>query len=283
MSKKKLTVEKQSAYGAKLALTAGSLSSLYLLPIAAQGTVIMGSGSIGLNFNTSQGNDHIYWDVDSNGSNDFALMRGKGAGWTANNPVGGRRMFLTSNGLNGRGVVIKSVAGQPNSPYATVNGAANTQQPQRWLGAMATLQHSMMVGPTLANGLLWGWHQSTAGRPVYRTLLVKNTNNTAAVIGAGAPNRMQGFHAGDNLFGFRFMQDSNELYGWGILNLSLGGGGNGASATITEWAYESTPNAEIHVIPEPSVASLALIGLGAGGVRTWRARKNARAEAAPSA
>jgi hypothetical protein len=93
-----------------------------------------------------------------------------------------------------------------------------------------------------------------------------------------------GFAPGDNFFGFRFLSGGNLLYGVGVINFDLTNG----IVTIDRWAYNDTPGGFVHVeaiggntVPEPSTASLALLGLGAGGVRAWRSRKKAKlAEAA---
>lgn len=278
MSNKKQGDEKWAGYGAKLALTAGSISSLYLLPIAAQGTVIHRTGNISLNLNTAAGGAHAYWDVDGNSTTatgaEFALLRGDEAGNAA-----GRRLFITSNnGLNGRGFVREA---SENTVFGgnTVQlpAGANGFYPLRSVGRMAALPSGFVVGPSLAAGFVWGKGQYTvANLPLYRGLLVKNVNNTGAAINGYAA--LGGFQAGNNIFGFRFKSGLDTLYGWGILNLSLGGDGQGASATITEWTYDTAPSGGGVQVPEPSTPSLALIGLGAAGVRMWRTRKKLQAE-----
>ena len=89
--------------------------------------------------------------------------------------------------------------------------------------------------------------------------------------GAGAQigYDMIGFGAGQNGYiGFRFNTPGGLEYGWATINIDPAT----QRVTISEWAYNNTPNAPVQV-PEPSTAALTLLGLGAAGVRAWRARK----------
>jgi hypothetical protein len=71
---------------------------------------------------------------------------------------------------------------------------------------------------------------------------------------------------------------NNPHFAW--LRLRLRNDANGApdQLTLVDWAYESTPNAPIHVgsIPEPG--SLALLAAGAMGVAAFRRRRNGEGE-----
>src|SRR5690606_3871773 len=86
-----------------------------------------------------------------------------------------------------------------------------------------------------------------------------------------------GFNVGDNFFGFRFVDSGNALhYGFATINFDTVGG----IVTIKDWAYETVADTAIHVgplqaVPEPGSISLMLLGLGAGGLGAWRARKKA--------
>ena len=69
----------------------------------------------------------------------------------------------------------------------------------------------------------------------------------------------------DGYLGIRFYIGANRHYGWIRLDLD-NGFPNQARGFLTEWAYNSTPNAPLAagVVPEPS--PLALAALGAGGL-----------------
>ncbi len=129
------------------------------------------------------------------------------------------------------------------------------------------------VGPSLAAGYNFG------GRANDRSML--------STIGANpkiTPNP-KNFASGVNgFFGFRFTDagGTNQFYGWAELNLDTASPG---TVTINRWAYNDVAGQSINVgqtsnvnpVPEPGTLSLTLLGLGAGGVRTWRRRKLASA------
>jgi hypothetical protein len=229
--------------GEKLTLATGSLSSLCLLPLTAQAGVIQVTGSpVSLALSAATGTI-AQWDVDGAGGSDFRLRRSATA-----------TIHFASDGSNGRGLIAPS----------------NTDNVQ-------ALPVSFSVGPTLAN-YVWGSGLASSGY-AYRNAMQTNTGNP--VIGY---DFNVGFNPGDNFFGFRFLSAGDLLYGVGVINFDLTNG----VVTIDRWAYNDTPDGYVHVeaitgnaVPEPSTASLALLGLGAGGVRAWRSRRKARlAEAA---
>ena len=148
-----------------------------------------------------------------------------------------------------------------------------------WVGpftdstAAQSLRKSFSVGPTLAT-YTWG---SSGGR--FRTMMSESSGYyyLASSYGFGT---QYGFKAGDNYAGFRFLSGAGTLYGWALINFDLTGG----IVTIKEWAYNDPADTPIHIadtinaIPEPSTLALTLLGLGAAGLRAWRARKQAQAE-----
>lgn len=87
--------------------------------------------------------------------------------------------------------------------------------------------------------------------------------------------------------------DGREHFGW--IHLSLPATvGFGSTITVIDWAYCEEPDTGIAAgqtegicgtsVPEPSVPSLLLLGLGAAGVAGWRRRRAAaRAQFAPAA
>jgi peptidoglycan hydrolase-like protein with peptidoglycan-binding domain len=152
-----------------------------------------------------------------------------------------RSIFLNSSGLNGRGLVAPS-------------GGTDVQ----------ALLSGFGVGPTLAN-YAWG-----SGSYAYRNAL--SSYNSSISVGYNfAPN---GFaDAVDGFFGFRFDKAGQLHYGWAVINVDTAA----RTVTIDRWAYESQANTGI-AVPEPATSSLVLLGLGALGVRGWRARRRAERE-----
>ena len=100
-----------------------------------------------------------------------------------------------------------------------------------------------------------------------------NTTITTVVAGSGF-----GGAAGLVNVGFAFTSGANTHYGWATLNL---GAGNDNRLTVLEWTYEDTPDTPVHVgtraaaVPEPAstLPAIAMLALGAAGVRAWRRQK----------
>ena len=234
----------------KAAMTAGSLSALALAPAAANAAVVnVNVSPVSLPM-TAADMATATWDVDAADGDDFQLWKGGGKIFMAS-------MTLTASSLlNGRGFV-----GPADYGFDDVQA----------------LQRSFSVGPTLASSYNWGI-APTAGR---------NAMNTYGTLFPGGPTYFigydfyDGFGIGDNFIGFRFEDGNDALhYGWANINFDTTNG----VVTITNWAYESTPDTAIHipnpaVIPLPGAHALGLLGLGAAGLMRWRQRRKEQATA----
>lgn len=73
----------------------------------------------------------------------------------------------------------------------------------------------------------------------------------------------------DGYIAFTFESNLGDHYGW----VRATGNADGSEISLTEYAYETTPNTSILVVPE--VSSLAMLALGAGGLSFYRRRKAA--------
>jgi hypothetical protein len=152
--------------------------------------------------------------------------------------------------------------GSVNATFAPLNGRGFVG-PGLNSDDVQALPLGFNVGPTLA-AYAWG----VSG---YRYRNAMYNAGGGAQIGYD----MVGFAAGqDGYIGFRFNALNGLEYGWATINIDP----TTQRVTIRDWAYNDTPNAPVQV-PEPSTAALTLLGLGAAGVRAWRARKKPAAGA----
>ena len=101
---------------------------------------------------------------------------------------------------------------------------------------------------------------------------VRQRFRTAACLKPGIARAYGPFAGLDGYLGIRFYIGSDLHYGWIRLNLNNGYPAQ-AIGFITEWAYNSVPNAPLAagVVPEPS--TLALVALGAACI--WKFRTTA--------
>ncbi|MCG8428673.1 MAG: hypothetical protein MI754_15065 [Chromatiales bacterium] len=256
-----------------------SISALYLLPTVSAEAAVTNGGAIGYNL----GGTPVFWDVDSDGSNDFRLhgfqstyttgtvtsMYGgafldSGTGFSPlrdeqKKPV---KAFPAPNPLNGRGMVQAS----PERPG----------RPQK-------LSDGFMVGPSLASGYSWG-----ASGLQYR-VVVYSTSGSGDV---GNDMQNGGFvGGGSEYFGFRFESNGQTHYGWAEIDINASTAPFGF--TITRWAYEDTPDTPIAVgavaptapssqpvsvpVGGAPMIGLTMLGLGAAGLRELRRRRKSKA------
>lgn len=243
-----------SIYTDKLSRNATVLSTLYLLPVAAQAGVVHVTSPLSISIDDARAFDYqpVDWDVDGNSVADFKLeafrdifYTGGGGGsslyssYGLSIPVG--RLELNSNGLGGQGMV--QTAGTTFS------------------GDISPLANGDTVGPTLDAAFQWG--------PSTNRLMMSSSSYFGFAAGS--------LFGDGNLIGFSFLGDANQtLYGWAQISLDE----FALTMTIDQWAFEDS-GASINVgqVPLPPTFLLMLSGLalGAGGV--LRGRK-ARSELA---
>ena len=178
------------------------------------------------------------WDVDGSGGTTFKL---NGVSSKFNSEA-----RLNSDGVRGRGLVQKT---------------------NQFGSEFQNLALNVVIGPSLGAGYRFGG-AGFHSRWVAQSGIVAST---AKGFSDGVPGYI----------GFQFTDagGSNLYYGWAEITIDA----SNTAYTINEWAYNSTAGGSILVgetgvsaVPEPSALSLALIGLGAGGVLAWRRRKQAQ-------
>jgi hypothetical protein len=138
------------------------------------------------------------------------------------------------------------------------------------------LPTSVNIGPVL-DGHQWG---SSNFR--YRDVIFSYVYNSAAGVGV---NDFVNAVEGTNYIGFRFDSGAGRQYGWAQFDIDLTPGA--FSVTIAQWTYSDTPGEYVHIgtvgnavasISEPGTTilpAIALLGMGAMGVRRWREQRKA--------
>jgi hypothetical protein len=233
-------------YGEKIALAAGTLPALAMLPTGAEATIIYHSGSISSPATTGS----VTWDVDGAGGGDFRLQNSASYA------------FLGSNGLNGRGLVQEDAAGHS------------------W--TFMRLPNSEVIGPALAAGYRFSPPELT-GRYVIRSSLV---GGSARHFSGGVPGYFgfRFNSSGNTLYGWAELTilspSANQftINRWAYNDTPNGTICVGQTSGID--CANGSGGGSGNPVPEPSTLSLTLLGMGAGGVRAWRKRKAAQALAA---
>ncbi len=188
----------------------------------------------------------VPWNVDGAGNAEFELRHAFHSSYGAGRTFYDDSVHIASNGpLNGRGFVA----------YSTGSIAAG-------------LPRSNRVGPTLAPGLTFG---STGAS--HQIVHVGDDNYGHGPF-TNAPG--QGFFGVQpgKYIGFAFDPGDGLHYGWAKAEFVADA--YDSALTIREWAYETKPGTAIHVgsVPVPAVApGLALLAMGAAGIRSWRMRR----------
>lgn len=215
-------------------VTIGVAASV-LAPAAADSAVMTNRAALAVSFSDPE--TSVGWDVDGDGMDEFRLTI-----VTTDIIVGSEnrvqeRILLTSSGLKGFGFL-----------------GTDTAEP-----GIKALNPGDRVGPTLATG--------TWGIPNDPTRFLAGHTVTFSEPAFGTSWLAQ--RGGDQLIGFRFNGRSGLQYGWAIINVNLDGGDT--RVTIEQWSYETNADTAVIASEPPLVApSLALLGLGAAGVRRWR-------------
>ena len=262
--------KRKLSFAQKLTTTAGSISALSLLSGTAGAAVVQVTGSpVTLSMAAAPG-ARVTWDVDGVGGAEFELWR-QGSSTSSDAAA-----MVTATGA------IQLGSGTSSAP---MNGRGLVGPTGSQTDNVQALNNGFNVGPTLANGLVWGWNSS--GGYSYRNIMqASSTSSAGGGPQPGGPDYWIGydfnfdFNIGENVFGFRFDVAGSMHYGFAVVDLDTANG----IVTIDRWAYETVADTAIEVqdissaaVPEPS--SLTLLALGAGGLATMRARQRKRLQA----
>ncbi len=238
------------SYTEKLSLGTVTLSTLYMLPMAAQAAVVSVTTPSSIFIDDARFSNYapIDWDVDGNSVVDFRLEAFRTIAYSS------------SSGTSGGGYGL-------SRPYGSItlgsNGALGGQGMLQGAGAgasdIANLSLGATVGSTPDAALQWG-------APVNRALMLSSDYSgfaTTSLYGAG------------NLIGFRFLGDAGQtLYGWAEISVDE----LALSVTIEQWAYEDSGSSiRVGEVPLPPafLTMLSGLALGAGGLLRGRRKKQA--------
>ncbi len=227
------------SYADKLALMAGSVSAVSLLPVAAAQAAIMHTSGSPVNVTLPSGNgfNSSDWDIDGDGNSDFFLG--------ASNSTGGSYGYygFALMGLIGSGG--NNIAGQFGNPLVA-NSSVRVGSSLAFQGTGFIF--SNIVGSSSTYAVLGNWNSFTPANGAFFGFRFANANLGNAI-----------------------------NYGWARAIFDLTGAR--PSFTIAEWAYEDdgssihvpdTSSAE--AVPTPSLA-LGILSMGAASIRRWRKQK----------
>lgn len=272
----------QQSFGSRLLALAATVPALGTATAADAALVTIDDRPVG----QSLAGDGATWDVDGDGHPEFIF---RGSYTIQTTPL----TYGVAGGRRNRALI-----------YGTGFGESN--QIVERDGFLKPLASSLRVGPTLNNyqfeedvvignvNSFYKYTKKSYNQPTFSstyTVISSVYNTSIFFFGEKGVS-------GDFNFGFRFEENPSQSgyhYGWGVINLDPSeptGERNGqfdsARITIKEWTYSMTRNRPVHVgtrqgdvpphsVPEPwsTLPAIALLGLGAAGVRQWRARKSA--------
>lgn len=267
----------------KIVLALGSASAVTIAPVAEAALVTVSNSPVSVGFTPVEQSlpywyDQAVWDVDGVNGADFALRaQGGMSGTTLSYRLGGN-VGLSVNAftspaspggaqrLNGEGLVTSffGIIGS-HGFYTSVTALAPLPTSQQ-VGAFGLREDGVIMRADFA--VTYRWNYFSTYRLTYRTVFNEFHYNFG---GPGTYN-----------IGFKFASGSTSHFGWAQLTI---GSGPYLSVSIDEWTYETTPDALVHVgtrmpdvpVPGTIVPALAMLGLGAAGVRRMRNRQAALA------
>lgn len=253
----------------KRLITFGSIAPL-LAASTSQAAVVRGNET---NLLAGNGNGSIQWDIDGNGGAEASI---------ASNPN-------SFHGTTGGTSVSNRVPLSTITPTSTYNGNVYYGTPY----VVYDTTWDWVPGATYSSqwgSLRKGGNLSlrTSGGSIFNMAPGLQVNDpygswrggSVALMYTGSMMNLNGFSSGSSGYiGFRFGSESDTRYGWASVTFTTGG--LTGMMQINEWYYENEGNGILvgSTVPEPSqyASGLAVLALGAAGVRRWRKNRATQA------
>lgn len=281
------------SFAEKAAVAAGSIAAV-TAPATAQAKVVHVTGSP-VSLTLGGGPNFASWDVDGAGGDEFRLNRKLSSfGTTQSNtitiqPPGTGQSYQYQYRAFQANYRRENIALASSDTYGAqqLNGRGIVG-PNAFSNRVQALANSFNVGPTLA-AYHWGATPGTSRYALNR--YDRNWRSYTYYGGYFGPHysssagvgssKFPGFDQnGDNIIGFRFDKNGDMHYGWAKVGWDLTSPAIG-EFIIWEWAYEDQPDTAIHassteVVPVPAtiVPAIAMLAVGAAGVRRMRKRQS---------
>lgn len=274
-----------SKFRDKTALALGSAAAVTIAPVAEAALVTVSNSPVSVSFwptveVSPLWHNQAVWDVDGVNGPDFALLAQGGKGGTSQNYTLGGGIALNvhsetnpsfsvvRNRLNGEGLVNSSFGYVGSHGAGTFVSALAPLSLSNYVGDSGLQERGLILRGRIAVSETWNYFSTY--RLTYRAVLSEFHYNF------GGPGTFN--------IGFKFASGSNSHFGWAQMTI---GSGPYYTVSIDEWTYETTPGTPVHVgtrmpdvpVPATIVPALAMLGLGAAGVRRMRKRRAALAEA----
>lgn len=134
-----------------------------------------------------------------------------------------------------------------------------------WSGSALNFFSSTSSGQTQATGMVG---TGTVASNLAAGTLISGASTFTTNVGTQTTTGLN-LNSSNNIFGFKFYDETAAAYRYGWVRISLGATAGGQPRSIVEYAYENT-GAGIQAGAVPGPAGLAALAMGAVGIRSRR-------------
>lgn len=170
------------------------------------------------------------------------------------------------------GIVNINVPSSSSGVYLNVvNGATGASSSlsgwdlNPWSSSALNFFSSTTSGQTVATGMMGS---GTVANNLAAGTLISGASTFTTNVGTQTTTGLN-LNSSNNLFGFKFWDETAGAFRYGWVRVSLGATAGGQPRSIVEYAYENT-GAGIQAGAVPGPAGLAALAMGAVGIRSRR-------------